>query len=130
MALKKDDGRRWVEMEFVTPGTPEQIWQTFTQTYLHSTRPFQLESFRTESAAGMGDSSTVICVASVAVNGCCLPDGFMPWHSALTAKCSLRPARLAALNSGTQILQSRSASKWITMVRSWPSRSVPTTAFS
>lgn len=28
MPVKKDDaGRRWVEMEFVTPGTPEQVWQ-------------------------------------------------------------------------------------------------------
>ncbi|UXA18450.1 SRPBCC domain-containing protein [Mycobacterium sp. SMC-4] len=28
MALKKDgDGRRWVEMEFPVPGTPEQVWQ-------------------------------------------------------------------------------------------------------
>lgn len=28
MALKKDgDGRRWVEMEFLVPGTPEQVWQ-------------------------------------------------------------------------------------------------------
>ncbi|MGE0218944.1 SRPBCC family protein [Mycolicibacterium sp.] len=28
MALKKDDdGRRWVEMEFAVPGTPEQVWQ-------------------------------------------------------------------------------------------------------
>ncbi|CAA0104317.1 Uncharacterised protein [Mycolicibacterium vanbaalenii] len=28
MVLKKgDDGRRWVEMEFLVPGTPEQVWQ-------------------------------------------------------------------------------------------------------
>ncbi len=28
MTLKKDDGgRRWVEMEFLVPGTPEQVWQ-------------------------------------------------------------------------------------------------------
>ena len=28
MPLKKDDaGRRWVEVEFVVPGTPEQVWQ-------------------------------------------------------------------------------------------------------
>lgn len=28
MAIKKDDkGKRWVEMEFIAPGTPEQIWQ-------------------------------------------------------------------------------------------------------
>jgi uncharacterized protein YndB with AHSA1/START domain len=28
MPLKKDDsGRRWVEMEFLVPGTPEQVWQ-------------------------------------------------------------------------------------------------------
>ena len=27
-ALKKDDdGRRWIEMEFLVPGTPEQVWQ-------------------------------------------------------------------------------------------------------
>lgn len=27
MVLKKDDdGRRWVEMEFLVPGTPEQVW--------------------------------------------------------------------------------------------------------
>lgn len=27
MALKKDgEGRRWVEMEFLVPGTPEQVW--------------------------------------------------------------------------------------------------------
>ncbi|HEX2285188.1 MAG TPA: SRPBCC domain-containing protein, partial [Mycobacterium sp.] len=27
MPLKKDDsGRRWVEMEFLVPGTPEQVW--------------------------------------------------------------------------------------------------------
>ena len=28
MPIKKDGtGKRWVEMEFVTPGTPEQVWQ-------------------------------------------------------------------------------------------------------
>ena len=28
MAIKKDGtGNRWVEMEFVTPGTPEEVWQ-------------------------------------------------------------------------------------------------------
>ena len=28
MPLKRDDsGRRWVEMEFLVPGTPEQVWQ-------------------------------------------------------------------------------------------------------
>jgi uncharacterized protein YndB with AHSA1/START domain len=28
MPLKKDEsGRRWVEMEFLVPGTPEQVWQ-------------------------------------------------------------------------------------------------------
>ena len=28
MPIKKDDtGKRWVEMEFITPGTPEQVWQ-------------------------------------------------------------------------------------------------------
>ena len=28
MPVKKDDsGRRWVEMEFLVPGTPEQVWQ-------------------------------------------------------------------------------------------------------
>ena len=28
MPLKKDDsGHRWVEMEFLVPGTPEQVWQ-------------------------------------------------------------------------------------------------------
>ncbi|MFV3073112.1 SRPBCC family protein [Niveispirillum fermenti] len=28
MPIKKDDsGKRWVEMEFLTPGTPEQVWQ-------------------------------------------------------------------------------------------------------
>ena len=28
MPLKKDDsGRRWVEMEFLVPGMPEQVWQ-------------------------------------------------------------------------------------------------------
>lgn len=28
MPLKKDDsGRRWVEVEFVVPGSPEQVWQ-------------------------------------------------------------------------------------------------------
>ncbi len=28
MPFKKDDsGRRWVEMEFLVPGTPEQVWQ-------------------------------------------------------------------------------------------------------
>jgi uncharacterized protein YndB with AHSA1/START domain len=28
MPIKKDGtGRRWVEMEFITPGTPEQVWQ-------------------------------------------------------------------------------------------------------
>lgn len=28
MALKKDgDGRRWVEVEFLVPGTPEQVWR-------------------------------------------------------------------------------------------------------
>ncbi|MCZ0727743.1 SRPBCC family protein [Mycolicibacterium iranicum] len=26
MAIKKTDGRRWVEMEFLVPGTPEQVW--------------------------------------------------------------------------------------------------------
>jgi len=26
MAMKKDDGRRWVDMEFLVPGTPEQVW--------------------------------------------------------------------------------------------------------
>lgn len=28
MPIKKDDaGRRWVEMEFIVPGTPEQVWE-------------------------------------------------------------------------------------------------------
>ncbi len=28
MPMKRDDsGRRWVEMEFLVPGTPEQVWQ-------------------------------------------------------------------------------------------------------
>jgi uncharacterized protein YndB with AHSA1/START domain len=28
MPLRKDDsGRRWIEMEFLVPGTPEQVWQ-------------------------------------------------------------------------------------------------------
>lgn len=28
MPIKKDDtGKRWVEMEFITPGTPEQVWR-------------------------------------------------------------------------------------------------------
>lgn len=28
MPIKKDDtGKRWVEMEFITPGTPDQVWQ-------------------------------------------------------------------------------------------------------
>ncbi len=27
MAVKKSGGRRWVEMEFLVPGTPEQVWQ-------------------------------------------------------------------------------------------------------
>ena len=28
MPIKKDGtGKRWVEMEFITPGTPEQVWQ-------------------------------------------------------------------------------------------------------
>jgi hypothetical protein len=27
MPVKKDNsGRRWVEMEFLVPGTPEQVW--------------------------------------------------------------------------------------------------------
>lgn len=26
MAIRKTDGRRWVEMEFLVPGTPEQVW--------------------------------------------------------------------------------------------------------
>ena len=27
MTVRKDDsGRRWVELEFVVPGTPEQVW--------------------------------------------------------------------------------------------------------
>ncbi|WP_286149372.1 SRPBCC domain-containing protein [Mycobacterium sp. IS-1496] len=26
MPVRKDDGRRWVEMELVVPGTPEQVW--------------------------------------------------------------------------------------------------------
>lgn len=26
MAIKKTDGRRWVEVEFLVPGTPEQVW--------------------------------------------------------------------------------------------------------
>jgi hypothetical protein len=29
MPIKKDGtGKRWVEMEFIVPGTPEQVWQT------------------------------------------------------------------------------------------------------
>lgn len=28
MPVKKDDtGKRWVEMELIAPGTPEQVWQ-------------------------------------------------------------------------------------------------------
>ena len=28
MPIKKDGtGKRWVEMEFIAPGTPEQVWQ-------------------------------------------------------------------------------------------------------
>jgi uncharacterized protein YndB with AHSA1/START domain len=28
MPIRKDGkGNRWVEMEFVTPGTPEQVWE-------------------------------------------------------------------------------------------------------
>ncbi|WP_287063079.1 hypothetical protein [Mesorhizobium sp.] len=28
MPIKKDEtGKRWVEMEFITPGTPEQVWR-------------------------------------------------------------------------------------------------------
>jgi len=28
MPIKKDEtGKRWVEMQFITPGTPEQVWQ-------------------------------------------------------------------------------------------------------
>ena len=27
MPVKKDAQRRWVEMEFIVPGTPEQVWQ-------------------------------------------------------------------------------------------------------
>lgn len=31
MPLKKDDsGKRWVEMELIVPGTPEQVWQAVT----------------------------------------------------------------------------------------------------
>lgn len=26
MPIRKDDGRRWVEMELLVPGTPEQVW--------------------------------------------------------------------------------------------------------
>ena len=28
MPIKKDGtGKRWIEMEFIVPGTPEQVWQ-------------------------------------------------------------------------------------------------------
>jgi hypothetical protein len=33
MPVKKDDsGRRWVEMEFLVPGTPEQVWHAIATT--------------------------------------------------------------------------------------------------
>jgi uncharacterized protein YndB with AHSA1/START domain len=32
MPMKKaDPGRRWVEMEFLVPGTPEQVWQAVVE---------------------------------------------------------------------------------------------------
>jgi 2-isopropylmalate synthase len=49
--------------------TPEQIWQSFAQTYLQATTPFQLETFRTESATQGADGSLVACVATVLVDG-------------------------------------------------------------
>jgi hypothetical protein len=27
---KDENGKRWVEMQFLTPGTPEQVWQAMS----------------------------------------------------------------------------------------------------
>jgi 2-isopropylmalate synthase len=49
--------------------TPQQIWQTFQQTYLRADQPFRLESFRTTTSHTEEGASTVHCVAKVAVDG-------------------------------------------------------------
>jgi len=49
--------------------TPQQIHRTFTRTYLETTKPFQLLSFRTQTHFAQGQEEGVECVAKLAVDG-------------------------------------------------------------
>lgn len=49
--------------------SPQQIYQTFRQTYLETTKPFQLVSFRTQTHLEQGEEQGVACVAKLAVDG-------------------------------------------------------------
>ena len=49
--------------------TPQQIHQTFTRTYLATTKPFHLVSFRTQTRLEQGQEQEVDCVAKLTVDG-------------------------------------------------------------
>jgi 2-isopropylmalate synthase len=49
--------------------TPAAIHQTFVSTYLETNKPFQLESFRTETHLELGQEQAVTCIARIAVDG-------------------------------------------------------------
>ncbi|HRW09440.1 MAG TPA: 2-isopropylmalate synthase, partial [Caldilineaceae bacterium] len=48
---------------------PQEIYQSFTRTYLHAHSPFKLESFRTETHLENGQEQAVTCIARLAVDG-------------------------------------------------------------
>jgi len=49
--------------------SPQQIYQIFTRTYLEMTKPFQLQTFRTQTHMEHGEARGVDCVARLAVDG-------------------------------------------------------------
>lgn len=48
---------------------PAAIYQTFVKTYLETSKPFRLQSFRTETHLPPGQEQTVTCIAQLAVDG-------------------------------------------------------------
>jgi len=48
---------------------PAAIYQTFVETYLETTKPFVLESFRTETQLAKGQEQAVTCIAKLVVDG-------------------------------------------------------------
>ncbi len=48
---------------------PAAIYQTFVKTYLETTKPFKLESFRTETHLEQGQERAVTCIAKIVVDG-------------------------------------------------------------